>query len=129
MKKQPSGAQKRQANKQANKASGKVKPEWLEAAQRIGPPPDDPVQRVAWAGELCAQFLHEVATHPKIDARERWKLGAEFVRTIGMTAVKALYESRLKRIEATLYGGRAREELNGSDGLESDPTAGPTRSV
>jgi hypothetical protein len=124
--KRPSGAQQRQAAKQK---TGKVKAEWLEAAERIGPPPTDPVQRVAWAGELCAQFLHEVATHPKIDARERWKLGAEFVRTIGMTAVKALYESRLKRIEATLYGGRVREELNGSDGLEPDPTARPARPI
>jgi hypothetical protein len=35
-----------------------------------------------------------------------------------MTAVKALYEARLKKLEAKVYG---RKETDGSDGIEEIP--------
>jgi hypothetical protein len=119
MSNKPSGAQNRQA---AKRKTGKVNPEWLARCTEIGPPPKDPALRVAWASELGAQFLHEVSQHATIDARERWKLGAEFIRTLGMTAVKALYEDRLRKLEGKVYGRRGKESDGQATGEDHEPT-------
>jgi hypothetical protein len=126
-KKPQSGHQGRE--KARKKKAALVAREWADRYADIGAPPASTVERIEWANRICALLIYEQMVVPELRTTQERKIVLEGVRTLGMTAVKALYESRLKRIEATLYAGRAREELNGSDGLEPDPTAGPARPI
>lgn len=127
MAKHPSGHAGRERARK--KKAALVIDDWAEKYAEIGEPPEDAVRRVEWASRICALLIYEQLVAPELRTAQERKIVLEGVRTLGMTAVKALYESRLKRVEAKLYGGAVREELNGSDGLEPDPTAGSTRPI
>lgn len=114
-------------------------PEEIEAEQeyagdcarayaKIGAPPNDVLARVEWAQKMLAQALYETATDPQLEARERRRIIGDLGAKIGITAVKALSEERIKRIEATLYGKRSKGAANARDGLEPRrPVPGPAR--
>ena len=120
---QPSGHAKRERAR-LKRAAPQVD-EWAARYEEIGPPPIDGAQRVEWGNLIAANIAYEQLVAPDIRTPSERKLVLEAVRTLGMTAVKALYEQRLKRVEGTLYGGAVREELDEVDGLEPDPTARP----
>jgi hypothetical protein len=126
-KKEPSGHEKREAKRKA--AAALVAAEWAAKYAEIGAPPESSVERVEWANRICAMVIYEQLVVPELRTSGERKVVLEGIRTLGMTAVKALYESRLKRIEATLYGGRARTVKNGAEDLEPDPTARPSRPI
>lgn len=110
---------------ETGESSKKLPPEWLRRWKEIGAPPADVVGRVEWANKCCALMIYEQLAAPELRSPAERRLVLEGIRTLGMTAVKALYEQRLKRVEATLYGGAVQEELDEVDGLEPDPTARP----
>ena len=128
-----SGAQFRRARREREEAEfaetgvtiRRLPPEWKTRYDEIGVPPVDVVGRVEWANKICALVIYEQLAAPELRPPAERRLALEGIRTLGMTAVKALYEKRLMRVEATLYGGPAREELDEVDGLEPDPTARP----
>lgn len=97
---------------------GPLEPLGPVTRQGIGNAPDDVVERVAWANKAGAQCLAEIMADDMLESKERWKLAAELVRSVGMTSVKALYEQRLKRLEGRLFGKGA-SDANG-DGLEDE---------
>lgn len=107
---------------ETGESARKLPPEWKKRWKEIGAPPEDVVGRVEWANKCCALMIYEQLAAPELRSPAERRLVLEGIRTLGMTAVKALYEQRLKRVEATLYGGAAREELDEVDGLEPDPT-------
>jgi hypothetical protein len=129
-----SGAQFRKQRREREEAvfaeSGEgakeLPPAWKKRWKDVGAPPADVVQRVEWANKCCALMIYEQLIAPELRSPAERRLVLEGIRTLGMTAVKALYEQRLKRVEGTLYGGAVREELDEVDGLEPDPTARPT---
>lgn len=110
---------------ETGESAKKLPPEWTRRWEEVGPPPPDVVQRVEWANKCCALMIYEQLVAPELRSPAERRLVLEGIRTLGMTAVKALYEQRLKRVEGTLYGGAVREELDEVDGLEPDPTARP----
>lgn len=120
--KKPSGAQNRKAAKQRNEkatrgATKKLKAEWLEKYRTLGEPPEDGAQRVEWGNRLSAMIAYEQLVAPAIRPPFERKLVLEAVRTLGMTAVKALYEERLKKLEAKVYK-RAGKDSDASGDLE-----------
>lgn len=126
--KHPSGHAGREKARQ--KKAAPLKAEWAARYEKIGPPPDDSVGRVDWAGKVCALMIYEQLTAPSLRTTKERKLILEGVRTLGMTAVKALYEERLKKIESTLYGRRnGKGSSDALDGLEPDPTARSAQKV
>lgn len=94
---------------------------WLKSYKAIGPPPADVVGRCEWAQRMLAQALFETTTDPGTSPRERRRVVGDLGAKIGMTAVKALYEERLKSLEEKVYGRTKRERKHGTDGLEEFP--------
>ena len=86
---------------------------------RLGPAPTEGIENIAYANKVTAMMLHDVLTDRGIESETlRLKLALECVRSIGMTGVKALYEQRLKNLEARVYGKGASDE--DGDGLEDE---------
>lgn len=88
--------------------------------RELGPPPADGAQRVEWANRMAATVAYEQLIAPDSRPAADRKLVLEAVRTIGMTAVKALYEERLKRVESKVYKGAGKERDASADLEESD---------
>jgi hypothetical protein len=82
---------------------------------------DDVLGRIEYASAVGVLLLREVVTDPVLDADKRRKQACEVIRSLGMTAVKARYEERIRRIEGTLYGKPFHAGPE-NDGLEPDPT-------
>lgn len=97
---------------------GTLREEFEARYREIGPPPGDTVQRVEWGNRICAELAYEQLVAPEIRGPQERKVVLEAVRTLGLTAVKALYESRLKRLESFVYG-KSDEESDVLDDLES----------
>lgn len=120
-KKKASGAQgRRQRRERAKKVvSDSIDVQaMLEHYRQLGPPPADTVGRVEWANAICALVIYEsVALSLMRDSAER-KVILEGVRTLGMTAVKSLYEERLKKLESFVYGRRRRK--GGADARDDE---------
>lgn len=100
----------------------------LEAAERLDyaasdKPPEDVVGRMVWVQGLMAKVIYWTGRHsgpPELQATRRTILdgGAK----LGITAVKALYEERLKKLEQKVYGKRRRKgKADAPDGLEDLP--------
>ena len=121
-KKPQSGHQGRE--KARKKAAALVADDWAAKYEAIGAPPDSALERVEWANRICAMVIYEQLVAPELRTTTERKVVLEGIRTLGMTAVKALYESKLKRVASKLYGGAVREEVDGSDGLEPYPAEG-----
>ncbi len=136
--KKPSGAQNRKAKRLREEAARRAaagRPEalpetWLAGYSQLGAPPPDTVSRIEWANHACALLLHETLNDPGIEPNERRRVGAELIRTLGMTSVKALYEERLKKLEAKVYGrGRAKGGDHGASQLDPFVKDPPPRSA
>ncbi len=86
---------------------------------RLGGPSGDAIGNIAYANRAAAELLHAVLTDRSIESEtDRRRQAKDFIAVIGMTGVKALYEQRLKKLEARVYGKGASDE-NG-DGLEDE---------
>jgi hypothetical protein len=123
--KEPSGAQKRKARRLRDEeatrgARADQKVEWAERYRDIGPPPEDGAQRVEWGNRISAEIAYEQLVAPAIRTPSERKLVLEAVRTLGMTAVKALYEERLKRLESKVYKRAGKDADAGAELEESD---------
>jgi hypothetical protein len=119
-----SGAAKRRERRERENEEAKKAPppaavveKWDALYGALGGPPEETVQRVEWANRVAAEMAWEQLTAPAMRSMQERRLILEAVRSIGMTAVKALYESRLKRIERKLFA-----DMNGAkaenDGIE-----------
>lgn len=86
---------------------------------RLGVPPDDAIGTIAYANRAAGLLLHGVLTDRAIASEtDRRRMAKDFIAVIGMTGVKALYEQRLKRLEAKVYGKGSSDEND--DGLEDE---------
>jgi hypothetical protein len=87
--------------------------------RRLGPPPDDAIGTIAYANRAAGLLLHDVLTDRAIESEtDRRRMAKDFIAVVGMTGVKALYEQRLKKLEARVYGkGQSDED---GDGLEDE---------
>lgn len=142
--KKESGAQgrKRRAQEAATAAralldAAGTADEWRKRYLKVGAPPKDTVGRTSWAGQIAALLIWEQLTAPELRSNAERKVFFEGVRTLGMTAVKSLFEQRLKRLEAMVYGdaeakaaaarddgekAKGADAGEGDDGLEELPT-------
>lgn len=135
----PSGASKRKKKLDAAEAQNapadaraKKKEQRLEQQERrdyasAGKPPEDVVGRMVWAQGLTAKAIYwtgKWAGTPTLCAGRRTIL--EGGAKLGMTAVKALYEERLVKLEKRIYG-RRKDSADVADGTEEykPPEAGP----
>ncbi len=85
---------------------------------RLGVPPDDAIGTIAYANRCAGLLLHDTLTDRGIVSEtDRRRSAKELIAVVGMTGVKALYEQRLKKLEARVYGKGASDE---SDGLEDE---------
>jgi hypothetical protein len=116
--KQPSGHAKRERARMKKAAPMLAK--WEQRYEEIGPPPADGAARVEWGNRISAEIAYEQLVAPAIRTPQERKLVLEAVRTLGMTAVKALYEERLKKLERKVYGRAGTDADAGSELEESD---------
>lgn len=91
---------------------------------KAGAPPEDVVGRMVWVQGLMAKVIYWTGRHagpPDLQATRRTIL--EGGAKLGITAVKALYEERLKKLEQKVYGRRRQKgKIHASeDGLEDLP--------
>ena len=101
----PSGAQKRKARAAKLKEEAQKRAhEWSARYAELGPPPSDGARRVEWGNRIAALITYESSVEPALRTPQERRLILEGVRTLGMTAMKALYEERLRRIETELFG-------------------------
>jgi hypothetical protein len=96
------------------------KAEFAELYEDAGPPPEDGAQRVEWGNRISALVAYEQLIAPDLRPLAERKLVLEAVRTLGMTAVKALYEERLKRVEAKVFKGAGKDSDASAELEESD---------
>lgn len=87
-------------------------------------PPKDVVGRMVWVQGLMAKVIYWTGRHaasPDLQATRRTIL--EGGAKLGITAVKALYEERLKKLETKVYGKRRQKGRADAseDGLEELP--------
>lgn len=130
----PSGASKRRKKLDAEEAAAEAarderqrkRYQRLEAIERrayrkIGPPPEDSAQRIAWGNLLAATVGYHTGIGEGTAAiKSTRRTLLEVVRTLGMTGQKALYEQRLKLLERTVYGKRpGKGDGHGADNLEA----------
>lgn len=120
-----SGAQGRKARRARDEkatrgATAKLKREWAERYSKIGEPSADGARRVEWGNHIAALIAYEQLVAPAVRAPSERKLVLEAIRTLGMTAVKALYEERLKKLEAKVYGRRSGKDSDADDDLEDE---------
>jgi hypothetical protein len=115
-KKQRSGHAKREQKRL--RAAAPLIAEWEERYRKVGPPPEDGARRVEWGNHIAALIAYEQIVAPAIRTPQERKLILEAVRTLGMTAVKALYEERLKKLEAKVYKGAGVKDSDAGDHLE-----------
>lgn len=134
----PSGAAKRKAKRQklrkaaARRSAGPqaevpLERQWLDALKALGPPPKDTVGRIEWGNRVVAQLLHETIVDPGIAPSDRRRVGSDLVYKLSATGVKALYEERLKKLEAKVYG-RSKDGPD-DDGLDPVPPEEEPRSA
>lgn len=107
------------AQKAAQKTARAATKGWQSRFLAVGPPPENSAQRVEWANRLSAEITWEQIIAPNVRSSQERKLILEGVRTLGMTAVKALYEERLKKIESKVFSGAEKDgDADAGDGLE-----------
>lgn len=106
---------RRKAKAAAEMQSSPIGAEWAARYAEIGPPPDDAARRCEWANAIASLVIYESIVAPELRLSTDRRLILEGVRTLGMTAVKAIYEGRLRKIEAKLYGAG---KVSAHDGLE-----------
>lgn len=98
----------------------------VAAYVKLGPPPADAANRVSWGNEFLALLAWETLVAPSFrPLSERRQMG-DLIAKLGLTAVKALYEERLKKLESKVYGKSSDGNANGSTrgtGLEKYTTA------
>jgi hypothetical protein len=119
------GAEKQRAKKAALAQETKARAELAgeehptERYARLGLPPEDAIGTIAYANRAAGLLLHATLTDKAIHSEtDRRRMAKDFIAVIGMTGVKALYEQRLKRVEAKVYG---KGSSNASDdGLEDE---------
>lgn len=93
-----------------------------EDYRRSNRPPDDVVGRMAWVQGLMAKVIYWSGRHiGSADLLVTRRTILEGGAKLGITAVKALYEERLKKLEATVYGKRRKGDVS-EDGLEDLPS-------
>lgn len=102
----------------AEQADGTQAERLAERREKLGAPNGDAVGNVAYANRCAAFLLHDIMHDPALDETTRRRQAKDFIAVIGMTGVKALYEERLKRVEAKVYGKAASNEDD--DGLEDE---------
>lgn len=119
------GAEKARAKKAAQSAEAQARSEAVgeehptEKYRRLGLPPDDAIGTIAYANRSAGLLLHDILTDRAISSEtDRRRLAKDFIAVIGMTGVKALYEQRLKRLEAKVYGKGSSDASD--DGLEDE---------
>lgn len=105
----------------ATKEHSSLEKQEREDYRLSGKPPDDVVGRMAWVQGLMAKVIYWSGRHLGsaellVARRTILEGGAK----LGITAVKALYEERLKKLEATVYGKRRKGDVS-EDGLEDLP--------
>lgn len=86
----------------------------------IGPPPPDAAQRIEWGNRISAEIAYEQLVAPHVRTSGERRLVLEAVRTLGMTGVKSLYESKLRKLENKVYGARGKVADAHSELEESD---------
>lgn len=134
--KHKSGAQKRRAKYEAAEAAARaamtpaavVASGNLEELERAnyaesGPPPADVVGRMVWVQGLMAKVIYWTGRHAGESVQTTRRTILEGGAKLGMTAVKALYEERLKKLEVKVYGKRRQKGKDDAseDGLEELP--------
>jgi hypothetical protein len=107
MKKKESGHQgrKRRRSEAARRRSDEAKRKRLAGESHyrdLPPPPENPVDAVAWANRVGALMLYEIINDPVLDAPTRWRLGSELIAKIGLTSGKAHTSRRLQELKALI---------------------------
>jgi hypothetical protein len=123
----PSGHQYRvrRAAAEAQAEAEAIERKKLDAADRFADleaPPTDVIGGIEWAHRATTRLLHQVLIDPAIDEDKRRKQGAELTRALGMISVKALYETRLLKLEGKVYGRRGKESDGQAPGEDHEPT-------
>lgn len=128
----PSGAAKRRAKQDAAQRTADASPLSIDLEKQeradyssAGLPPSEVVGRMVWVQGLMAKAIYWTAVHagtPELQSTRRTIL--EGGAKLGITAVKALYEERLKKLESKVYGKRRQKgKADASeDGLEELPS-------
>jgi len=115
----PSGSANRKRKRlEAEEAKLRVtKPDrlmWDAKFATIGEPPMDGAGRVEWANRIGALALYESIVAPLVRPAGERKQILDGIRTLGLTAVKALYEERLRKLEEKVYGRRGKVDGAGT---------------
>ncbi len=117
---QLSGYQKRERARLKKAEAAPHAAEFADLYREIGAPPADGAQRVEWGNRISATIAYEQLVAPEIRQPSERRLVLEAVRTLGMTAVKAIYEERLKRLESKVYKRAGKDADAGAELEESD---------
>jgi len=110
--KKPSGAAYRRARKEREKAAAAAdESKQLPKAvlKRIGRPPNEPTQVLAWANRALSELSYELLRTPGITLPERARQFRELAKAIGMVYPRAEIEELLRHLLTALQG---RKETN-----------------
>lgn len=115
----PSGAFYRRARKEREKAAAAAdESKQLPRAvlKRIGRPPDEPTQVLAWANRALSELSYELLRAPGITLPERARQFRELAKAIGMVYPRAEIEELLRQLLAALQGRK--ETASGMEPLK-----------
>jgi hypothetical protein len=95
-------AEVEQLRRQAASGSSTMSPTLASLLKRIPEPTLEPTANIEFASRVAAALLFDTIRDGALDPRERRRVGADLVRTIGMTYSRALQQHKLEEIAARI---------------------------